>query len=148
MHSLSSAFSLYFADPCCCVYIGCSSVRHRTLPKPSSALTLTLLYSGAAGGFLASQLSLRVFKQSRNVALLSGIVAGSAVGYLVVQEALRLNLAKARASSLALRESLRDRDGGVSGGEVAWDLQRREGGAPGTGLETMEDPYRTSSGDH
>lgn len=29
-----------------------------------------------------------------------------------------------------------------------WDLNRGEGGAPGTGLEVMEDKYNSASGDH
>jgi hypothetical protein len=98
--------------------------------------------TGVAVGLVVSPLLLLTSGSLR------GLTPGSS--YLMTQSSLQLHLAKAQASNLALRQSLAAAGKGEGGArvtkEVEWDLNRREGGVGGQ--ETMEDKYRSTSGDH
>ncbi|GAA6010587.1 hypothetical protein JCM10207_007751 [Rhodosporidiobolus poonsookiae] len=96
--------------------------------------------AGTCAGFLGGFISTKMLRQSRNLGLLSGILTGSIVGYLFTQESLKLQLAKARASSAQLASHL---------GRVppeTWDLTKGESGV--NGQEGLEDRYATTRGDH
>ncbi|KAI5478699.1 hypothetical protein MNV49_004726 [Pseudohyphozyma bogoriensis] len=107
------------------------------------------LMAGASAGFLGSFLTTRLFKQSRNVGLLSGLL------YLFTQASLSSNLARASHSGVLLRARLADAaatQGGQSPAEVEERLSKaywsneREGGVGG--MEEMKDKYQTTRGDH
>ncbi|GAA5934462.1 hypothetical protein JCM1841_004291 [Sporobolomyces salmonicolor] len=100
--------------------------------------------AGTCAGFLGGFLSTKMFKQSRNVGLLSGILTGSVVGYIFTQESLRLQLAKAESAAADLRRHLGA--GGEGEAQQPWDLSKGERGVGGQ--EGLEDRYATTRGDH
>ncbi|KAM0748649.1 hypothetical protein T439DRAFT_327909 [Meredithblackwellia eburnea MCA 4105] len=104
---------------------------------------------GGLAGFLGGFLSHRLFRQSRNVALLSGLLTGSLAGYIFTQTALKVHLAKASASSTVLRDALSSSSSSELEGRRQWtnhDDNEREGGVGG--LEGLHDKYATTRGDH
>ncbi|BGP09976.1 hypothetical protein OF846_003652 [Rhodotorula toruloides] len=94
--------------------------------------------AGTCAGFLSGFLSTKAFKMSRNTGLLSGLMAGSFVGYIFTVESLKLHVAKARTAQAELHRHLM--------GESADDMMRGERGVGG--LEGLEDKYQTTRGDH
>ncbi|GAA5906351.1 hypothetical protein JCM5296_003177 [Sporobolomyces johnsonii] len=103
--------------------------------------------AGTCAGFLGGFLSTKLFKQSRNVGLLSGVLTGSVVGYIFTQESLRLQLAKAEAAAADLRRHLGSAgEGGEAQEQQQWDLSKGERGVGGQ--EGLEDRYATTRGDH
>jgi hypothetical protein len=68
--------------------------------------------------------------------------------YLLAKESLRLQLTKAQQSNADLRKHLAEQGAPAPTAAELWELNRMEGGAPGTGLETMVDKYNSASGDH
>ncbi|GAA5856931.1 hypothetical protein JCM8547_008471 [Rhodosporidiobolus lusitaniae] len=108
--------------------------------------------AGTCAGFLGGFISTKLLRQSRNLGLLSGVLTGSIVGYLITQESLKLQLAKARSTSASLRAYLAEmgKDEGVDmQGRLpkeTWDMSKGEGGYGGQ--EGLSDKYATTKGDH
>ncbi|KAK4047863.1 hypothetical protein OIO90_006024 [Microbotryomycetes sp. JL221] len=102
--------------------------------------------AGVAAGFLSGQATLRLFKQSRNASLLSGLISGAFVGYTLTQQSLKLHLAKAQQSHEQLRAHMSQLSNKDDNDAARWDMNRREPGSGGQ--ELLEDPYATTRGDH
>lgn len=110
--------------------------------KANRSAQLDGVAAGACAFPLASLLSSRLFKQSKNVALLSGLLAATATGYLFTQASLSTHLAQASKASTLLREKLAA-DGATTEQLMKFD---KEGGTQG--LELYEDKYASTRGDH
>ncbi|SCV71483.1 BQ2448_3071 [Microbotryum intermedium] len=123
-------------------------LSHHTI-APVTLGGLQGIVSGAAAAFLAGQFSTRLLKQGRNAGLLSGLIAGVGVGYLMTGHSLSIYLHQAQQSRLALRARLAETSEGSKLDPTSpqpWDLNRGEGGVGG--MELMTDKYRSTSGDH
>ncbi|KAL8278798.1 hypothetical protein RQP46_008867 [Phenoliferia psychrophenolica] len=101
---------------------------------------------GALTGFLGGLVTLKVFRQTRNTAMLSGLMTGAIAGYIFTQTALEVHLAKASKTSTTLRDALEAK--AKEDGQAAkdfWD-NPKEGGAGG--MEGLHDKYASTRGDH
>ncbi|GAA5912733.1 hypothetical protein JCM6882_005775 [Rhodosporidiobolus microsporus] len=108
--------------------------------------------AGTCAGFLGGFISTKMLSQTRNLGLLSGVLTGSIVGYLLTQESLKLQLAKARASHSELRAHLSGSSLSATSSPddriapETWDLGKGERGVGG--MEGYQDKYQTTRGDH
>ncbi|KAM0790768.1 hypothetical protein ACM66B_004618 [Microbotryomycetes sp. NB124-2] len=122
------------------------SILNDEVGKANRRAQIDGVVAGVSAGFISGQMTLRVFKQSRNASLLSGLLAGVGVGYVITQQSLKIHLDKARVAHAQLREHMDQLSSSGNGNsEAQWDLDRRETASDGS---LLEDPYATTRGDH
>ncbi|KAH8926949.1 hypothetical protein BT69DRAFT_1347636 [Atractiella rhizophila] len=88
---------------------------------------------GTAGAFVSSFVGGRILRLPRQAQSLTFFIALPLISWNIAQVSFENRRKHAEKKKLDL---------------IEMDMDRREGGARGTGLEEMEDPYQTSRGDH
>ncbi|KAK4050779.1 hypothetical protein OIV83_003200 [Microbotryomycetes sp. JL201] len=122
------------------------SILNDEVGKANRRAQIDGVVAGVAAGFISGQMTLRMFKQSRNASLLSGLLAGVGVGYVMTQQSLKIHLEKARVAHAQLRQHMDQLSHQQAGtNDARFNLDTRETASDGS---LLEDPYATTRGDH